>query len=123
MKDFLLGVSLILAGCAPVPIASEPAAERRVVPVAEARNGDVTIFLTAEGCSLPTVKNLPYLAVWKEPAGVIKGCYDLRGEGRVVVIYFEDQMVVVLPIGIFSRSAAPPPTPKKKPVHSQVRML
>ena len=70
-------------------------------PVAVAGNSEVTVTLTDEDCALGAVKNLPYRATWVEAKGSFEGCYDVRRD--IVVIYFEDKQVVVVPLGAFRK--------------------
>ena len=70
-------------------------------PVAVAGNSEVTVTLTDENCALSAVKNLPYRATWVEAKGSFEGCYDVRR--TVVVIYFEDQQVIIVPLEAFRK--------------------
>lgn len=72
-------------------------------PVASASHNGITITLFDEGCKSQNVKNLPYRALWKEGKGSFEGCYGVAS-GAVVMLYFEDKTVVVLPVQAFSRT-------------------
>ena len=70
---------------------------------ASASHNGITIQLTDEPCKSQGVKNLPYRAVWKEGKGSFEGCYGVAS-GAVVMLYFEDKTVVVLPVQAFART-------------------
>jgi hypothetical protein len=69
-------------------------------PVAIANNEGVTITLTDEPCALAAVSNLKYRAIWSEPGTRFDGCFGVSGP--VVILYFDDRTVVVLPVRAFS---------------------
>lgn len=93
-------VCAALSGCAVAP--PQPAS----APAAVATREDVTLSLYTEPCALPAVKNLPYRAIWRDARGAYEGCYDVR-LGAVVVAYFTDRTVIVVPLEVF-RAPAPP---------------
>ena len=70
--------------------------------IASASQNNVTISLTNEPCASQSVKNLPYRAIWTEPNGKIEGCYGVQS-GTVVMLYFEDKTVAVLPTQVFQK--------------------
>lgn len=72
-------------------------------PVAVSSNNGITITLFDEGCKSHNVKNLPYRAAWKEGKGSFEGCYGVSS-GVVVMLYFEDKTVVVLPVQAFAKT-------------------
>ena len=89
---------LLVGGCA---TSSPKVPEPLRMPVAALQHGSITVTLSRDVCGLTAVTNLPYRALWSEPGGGFEGCYDVRGEGTVVVIYFSDRMVLLLPLRMF----------------------
>lgn len=70
-------------------------------PVGVLRQGELVLTLTDEPCALSAVSNLPSRAVWQEKGETIEGCYGrLNG---VVVCYFADLTVAILPAAAFRR--------------------
>lgn len=92
MKAALL--VLLLAGCA---------AAAHATSLVEAQAGDVRIILTDEPCALPAITNLPLRATWTENGKVSQGCFAVRPEAGVVVLYFDDKTAVAIPIDLFKR--------------------
>lgn len=95
MIRLLPAAILGLAACAQLgavpPIAS---------PVALARDGRVAIALSEQPCTLDAVANLRFHATWEEDGARHAGCWDVQ-HGRIVVTYWADRTVVVLPLEIF----------------------
>ena len=71
-------------------------------PVASAAGGGVSISLYTDKCALSAVSNLPFKATWTEKGKVSQGCYGVAYQ-EVVMLYFEDKTVVVLPVGMFKK--------------------
>ena len=72
-------------------------------PIAVSTTPGVTIILTDEPCAFKEVRNLPRRATWTEHGTTFEGCW---GAGRVlgndvVLGYFSDQSVVVIPVLYF----------------------
>ncbi len=61
----------------------------------------VSVILYSEKCALPGVTNLPKRATWHEVGKVMEGCWGLKSKLDIVVAFFEDLMVEVMPTGAF----------------------
>ena len=66
-------------------------------PVATASADGVLITFYSDKCALKEVVNLPYRAVWTEGGKSVEGCYTARPEAGVVVCYFADKTVGLVP--------------------------
>ena len=106
MRLMALAAIAALAGCATLP----PPAQ----PVAELKQDDVTVSLYSEPCALAAVKNLPYRAQWREAGGSFEGCYTVQHQ-TIVVLYFDDRMVITAPLRVFGPHAPPQPI-KPQPI-------
>lgn len=71
-------------------------------PVAVASGNGITITIHTDPCKSEGVKNLPKRATWKEAGGEVEGCYGVAG-GQIVMMYFDDKTVAVLPVQLFKR--------------------
>jgi hypothetical protein len=71
-------------------------------PVFEAEDGGIRITLHNDPCKLEAVTNLPHRATWTEKGKVYEGCYGLTRFG-VVMAYFDDKTVAVIPTEFFQR--------------------
>ena len=58
------------------------------------------IVVTDEACQLKEVTNLKYRAVWHEKGKTFEGCYAVHPYG-LVVAYFDDKTVAVMPLDAF----------------------
>ena len=85
----LLGVACIAT---PVAITATYAK-----PLAVATHGVITITLHDEPCKLKI--QLPSRATWVEGRKTYEGCWGAQGE--LVVTYFDDQSIAVLPVTVF----------------------
>ena len=65
-------------------------------------NDGAKIVLTDEPCALKEVTNLKYRATWTEKGKVFQGCYAVHPFG-VVVAYFTDGAVALMPIDAFTK--------------------
>jgi hypothetical protein len=72
-------------------------------PMAQTATADgATIVLFDEPCKLKEVTNLKYRATWKEKGKTFEGCYAVHPFG-VVVAYFNDGAVALMPIDSFQK--------------------
>ncbi len=71
--------------------------------IASAGDGSVTIGLTDELCTLGVVTNLPLRATWLEKGVTIEGCYGTHPYG-VIVVYWADKTISIVPISMFRRT-------------------
>lgn len=72
-------------------------------PLYEVQQDGVKITLTDEPCRLrDAVKNLDRRAVWEEKNLKSEGCFGQHPAG-IVMFYFEDKTVFILPAGAFTR--------------------
>lgn len=59
----------------------------------------VRVVFYTEPCALTEfVTNLPYRAVWEESGKTFEGCYLVRSEVGLVVAYFADKTVGLIPL-------------------------
>ena len=91
---FALVVGLFLA-MAMAPVFAEP--------VFQGQGQGVTITIYNEPCKLEAVSNLPFRATWEEKGKVTEGCIAPRPEVGVVVGYFADRSIALMPIEMFQR--------------------
>jgi hypothetical protein len=63
----------------------------------------VTITVYNEPCKLTDVTNLPYRATWEENGKVTEGCIAPRPDAGVVVGYFADKTVALMPLQMFKK--------------------
>lgn len=61
-----------------------------------------TVVLHSEDCKLD-VKNLRKRATWTENGVVTEGCYGGHPQWPIVLFYFADKTVVVIPMELFQR--------------------
>lgn len=71
-------------------------------PIASSSGQGVTVVLTDEACALEAVGNLPARATWTEDGRLLEGCYAIFGV--LIVAYFEDRAVVLIPARSFQRA-------------------
>jgi len=72
-------------------------------PIYKASAEGTTITLHTADCKMPAVKNLPKRAVWEEGGVKTEGCYGPHPQFPVVVFYFSDRTVVIVPVQLFQR--------------------
>lgn len=73
------------------------------LPIAQTVTQDgQKIVLTDEECRLDAVKNLKHRATWTENGKVYEGCYGVHPAG-VVLGYFADKTVVMIPVQTFTQ--------------------
>lgn len=75
----------------------------RAAPIFQAEAEGTTVILTDEDCRLPEVSNLKKRAIWVEKGVTIEGCYGGHPAYPLVVAYFADKTVVVMPADAFQR--------------------
>ena len=70
-------------------------------PIAEgAGDNGAKITLYNDPCKLKEVSNLELRATWQEKGKVFEGCFGIHPYG-VVLAYFSDKTVVIIPVDIF----------------------
>ena len=72
-------------------------------PIYEASGNGIRIVVYKEKCKLEAVSNLPWRAVWYQDGKEVEGCIGAKDELGVVVAYFVDKSIVVLPQDIFRK--------------------
>jgi hypothetical protein len=84
-------IAILLSLCASSAFAAEP--------VYQVQGGDIKVLLYKEPCALKSsVSNLPYRATWEEKGKKFEGCFGVDAEMGLVITYFSDKSVVVLPL-------------------------
>lgn len=71
-------------------------------PLAIAQGDGVTVTLTDEPCAVKEIANLPYRATWTEKGKTFEGCWAV--DESLVVSYWSDATVVVLPAQMFKKA-------------------
>ena len=56
------------------------------------------IVLHDDKCAVGAVVNLPYKATWEEKGKVFQGCWGARPDAGVVMFYFDDKTVGIIPM-------------------------
>ena len=92
---------LIVAAVIMVALALSIAAAYAKPVAVNTQQAGVTILLTDEKCVLQTISNLPNRATWNEAGKTFEGCWTVRPDTGVVLIYFEDMSVVAVPVRSF----------------------
>ncbi len=64
--------------------------------------GPVRLTLTDEPCRLAAVVDLPYRATWVEGSHAVEGCYGVHPDYPLVVAYFTDRSITVIPRQAFT---------------------
>ena len=72
------------------------------LPLFQAEADGVRIVLTDEDCRLPAVENLKKRAIWHEKGKVYEGCFGAHPVYPIIMAYFADKTVVVLPVEVFT---------------------
>lgn len=60
-------------------------------------DGSVRVTLYDEDCALKEVRNLKRRATWEEKGQLFQGCYGQHPETGIVIAYFDDGSVVLIP--------------------------
>ncbi len=79
------------------------AAKVQAVPLYFAEAEGVRIILTDEDCKLPSISNLKKRATWTENGKTVEGCFGGHPQYPLVLFYFADKTIVVLPVEAFQR--------------------
>ena len=95
MKLPLWIVILIYLSCWPAAVFSQP--------LYSAEANGVRIVLTDEKCEMKEVANLPYKAIWTEKGQEFQGCWAARPDEGLVVGYFSDKTVALMPVYAFKK--------------------
>lgn len=73
-------------------------------PRLQATQEGVRVVLYDDPCQLTEqIANLPYKATWEEDGKTFQGCWGPRPDMRVMVAYFEDKTVGIIPMGALNR--------------------
>jgi hypothetical protein len=73
-------------------------------PIATADQEGIRLVLTDEPCTLTAVKNLPFRATWVEKDKSYEGCYGSHPGAGIVMAYFDDKTVAIMPAQIFHKT-------------------
>jgi hypothetical protein len=88
-------VILIFIFCAPSIVFA--------TPMFATTSEGITITLTDEPCALDAVSNLKYRATWVEKEKTFEGCWAPHREMGVVIAYFDDKTVALIPVQAFQK--------------------
>ena len=77
-----------------VGIATDAHADPRFQVVADGAK----VVLHDDKCAVAEVTNLPYKATWEEKGKVFQGCWGARPDAGVVMFYFDDKTVGIIPM-------------------------
>lgn len=91
-RVLLLAVIAVLTGFATGAFAG---------PLFQAEAEGVKVVLTDDDCRLPAVENLKKRAFWHEKGKVYEGCFAAHPQFPIIMAYFADKTVVVLPVEMF----------------------
>ena len=75
----------------------------RADAVAVAAAEGIRIVLHDDKCGLSTVSNLPAKATWTERGVITEGCWGIQPALDIVMLFFADKTVVVVPRQIFTK--------------------
>ena len=56
------------------------------------------VVLHDDKCAVSAVTNRPYKATWEEKGQVFQGCWGARPDAGVVMFYFDDKTVGIIPM-------------------------
>ncbi len=71
--------------------------------IATAQDSGAIVTFYTENCTLKEVTNLPSRAVWTENGKEIEGCYTVRPDAGLIVFYFADRTVGIVPLQALRR--------------------
>lgn len=94
LRHRLMLVFCILCLIALLVLATKAHADPRFQVVAEGAR----VVLHDDKCAVAAVANLPYKATWEEKGKVFQGCWGARPDAGVVMFYFDDKSVGIIPI-------------------------
>lgn len=73
-------------------------------PMVAADEGPVRVVIYTEDCALTSVvKNLPKRATWTENGKTFEGCAAVIQQAGLVIFYFDDKTVALMPAQMFQR--------------------
>jgi hypothetical protein len=72
-------------------------------PILKAEAEGIVVTIYEEACQLKEVTNLPKRATWTEKGKTFEGCIGAHPQFPVLMGYFSDKTVVVLPVEMFTR--------------------
>lgn len=70
-------------------------------PVAVMDRDGIGITLFDEPCKFTHIVNYKYRATWSEDGKTFEGCFGLNTASRVIVAYFDDKSIAVVPMSFF----------------------
>lgn len=85
----------VIAALLSLPLWAAPLYEARV------NQGAVLITIHSEPCALPVVVGLPKRATWVEGDKTYEGCVGLRPDFGLLVFYFTDRTIGLVPVNAF----------------------
>ena len=91
---FLGALCLVLLVC----IAATWPTNAHSAPRFQVTQEGVKVVLHDDKCAVGAVVNLPYKATWEEKGKVFQGCWGARPDAGLVVLYFDDKSVGIIPI-------------------------
>lgn len=71
-------------------------------PMAQAQVEGITITLHNDPCTMPEITNLKMKATWLEKGKTFEGCWGAHPQYGLVMFYWSDKTVVVLPGDAFA---------------------
>lgn len=71
-------------------------------PMAQAQAEGITITLHNEPCEMKAIENLKMKATWQEKGKTFNGCWGAHPQYGLVMFYWEDKTVVILPGDAFA---------------------
>lgn len=72
-------------------------------PILSASDGNARVTIYEEKCARDEVTNLSNRATWEEKGKVNEGCAAYRPDLGVVIFWFDDKTVTVIPAAAFGR--------------------
>ena len=99
IRDILIGAACGLA----LLIAATYPTKAHASAMLRAESGGVTVTIYDQPCALKEVSNLPKRATWTEKGKTYEGCIGAHPQFPVLMAYFTDKTVVVLPVEMFTR--------------------
>lgn len=85
--------AVVLAGLAAFSTNAAPRA------LATAQDGGVIVTFYDDDCQLTaSVVNMPKRAVWTEGGKDVEGCYNVRPDAGIILMYFADKTVGIAPL-------------------------
>lgn len=72
-------------------------------PILKGEAEGITVTIYEEACQLKEVTNLPKRATWTEKGKTFEGCVGAHPQFPILMGYFSDKTMVVLPVQMFTR--------------------